>query len=157
MKNLIIGLIVSLVAVMWGYYYFQSHQLPTYTASKITPTINLSVSMYPSITPTMPLSPTPEISDEDAITKAFADKYQKKTSDIKLKLSQNTGSLAQGSVSFKGEQGGGWWLAAKDAKSNWIIVQDGNGYVSCEAIKPYNFPKSMIPECVDSKGKLKIL
>ena len=155
MKSFLISLIVIVIAALWGYYYFfkSGYTLPKLSANNITPTINLSVSVFPSITPTPSIPPVPTISDNDQIKQAFADKYQKKISDINLKVSQNLGGLAQGTVSFKGENGGGWLLAAKK-NGSWLVVQDGNGYVSCEAIAPYNFPQSMIPICVNKNGKL---
>jgi len=88
------------------------------------------------------------ISDEDAIRQAMADKYSKDVSEVELVVGDNNGEYARGSVSFAGEMGGGWWLAAKTG-GTWEIVDDGNGVILCSVIEPYDFPASMVQECYD--------
>jgi len=88
------------------------------------------------------------ISDEDAIRQAMADKYAKDVSEVELVIGDNNGEYARGSVSFAGEMGGGWWLAAK-TNGTWEIVDDGNGVILCSVIEPYDFPASMVQECYD--------
>jgi len=95
----------------------------------------------------------PQKSDLEQITEAFAKKYNKQTSEVEVTVSKNDGTHASGGVKFSGEIGGGWFLAYKGA-DGWIIIQDGNGVVSCETIAPYNFPKEMVSECVDKNGNL---
>lgn len=139
------------MAAMWGYFYFKNNSFSALTTSKVTPTINLTVSIYPSITPTPSVSKT---SDEDLIKQSFAQKYNKKISEISLDINKKDDTHVWGSVKFSGEMSGGWFLAFKEFPDNWIIVQDGNGTISCEAIKPYSFPISMVSGCVDQNGKL---
>ncbi len=83
---------------------------------------------------------------ENAIKKAFAEKYDKQTSEINLEINKETSTHAQGVVRFAGEISGGWWLATKE-EGEWVLVADGNGTVMCEDIEPYNFPTEMVPEC----------
>ena len=68
-------------------------------------------------------------------------------------MSKIDATHAWGTASFTGEMGGGWFLAYKNP-DGWIIVDDGNGTISCETIAPYNFPVDMVPECVDKNGNL---
>ncbi len=51
-----------------------------------------------------------------------------------------------GLASWRLSFGGGWFLAA-EVGGQWVIVDDGNGTVSCEKINPYNFPTTLVPEC----------
>ena len=115
-------------------------RLPTVTPLQMTTTPMESVS--PIQTPI----PSPSVSDLDAIHQAFAQKYGKNVNDMTVTISKNTGVYASGGVTFAGEMGGGWFLAAKVGTS-WKIVADGNGTIPCEAIAPYNFPTDMVPEC----------
>lgn len=155
MKKFIIVFAIIVIVGLWGYYFYQNIFTLTSKSEIVEITKNLP-SPTPIVLPTEKPTPTPALSDLELIKIAFAEKYAKQVSDVILKISENNGIVARGSISFVGENGGGWWLATR-VKGNWIVVQDGNGYVSCEQISPYNFPKSMVPECVDAKGKLKIL
>jgi hypothetical protein len=134
---------------LWGYYIYQN-------INDLTLTPPTTYDSTPSPTPTDIVIPTPTLTDLEYIKIAFANKRGKPVADVIIKISENISTQARGSISFKGENGGGWWLAAK-VKNQWVAVADGNGYVSCDAVKDYKFPKSMIPECVDTKGKLIIL
>lgn len=131
-------------------------------AQSPTVTINQVVSVIPS--PTTPVIPTeeekatiaptiPQKSDLEQIREAMAAKYNKPVNQTTVTISKNTGTHASGGVKFEGEMGGGWLLAAKSG-GKWVIVADGNGTISCEVIAPYNFPSSIVSECVDNNGKV---
>lgn len=110
----------------------------------------------PSLLPTETVIPSPTIpkkSDLEGIKEAFAKKYNKQVDQVEVTISKNDGTHASGSIKFSGEMSGGWFLAYKNS-SGWIIVQDGNGTISCETIAPYDFSSIMVPECVDKNGKL---
>lgn len=110
----------------------------------------------PTIVPSPTLSPSPTVvkkTDEQGIKEAFSQKYNRPVSEVSITISKNNGIYAQGGVKFAGEMGGGWFLSYKE-ETGWIIVDDGNGTISCEKIAPYNFPKEFVPECVDKSGKL---
>lgn len=149
-KILIIFCIIGIIGV-WGYYLYQN----IFTLTSKNEVAEITGKVSPP-TPTEIIIPTPTVTDLEQIKIAFANKYGRPTNEVTIKISEDNSDYARGSISFTGENGGGWWLAAK-VKNQWVAVQDGNGYVSCDAISPYKFPKSMIPECVDSKGKLIIL
>lgn len=118
-----------------------------------------TIVQQPTIVPTSSLlttvpSPTiPQKSDIEGIEEAFAKKYNKTVDQAEISISKKDDTHAWGSVKFAGEMAGGWFLAYKNP-TDWIIVQDGNGTISCEAIAPYDFPSTMAPECVDKNGKL---
>ena len=159
----ILLIVVLIILALIGFYiYMQSKPqiLPNQPSPSvqivpsIQPSPSLQASVMPSITPSatpqQSVQPSPQNtqSDVESIKQAMAKKHNKQVSEVKLTVSKNTGQFAQGSVSFEGEMGGGWFLAAKTA-SGWVIVQDGNGTISCQTIAPYNFPVSIVPECWD--------
>jgi len=82
----------------------------------------------------------------------FSDKYSRVIEDINIDINKKDETHVWGSVKFVGEISGGWFLGYKDG-ANWIIVQDGNGTISCETIEPYDFSVEMVPECVDAGGR----
>jgi hypothetical protein len=84
----------------------------------------------------------------EAIKEAFAEKYDRPLDQINLTVDELTSDYAKGGVHFVGETGGGWFLAAY-VDDAWVIVDDGNGTVSCQKIEEYDFPTSMVPECYD--------
>lgn len=145
-------LIFGFFAFLLGTYF------PNFLKGTTVPIATISPSVAPTgitIAPTDSTIPSvaPSLSDYELIKAAMAAKYSKPVSEVELTVSKNTGTHAQGGVKFSGEIGGGWFLAYKDV-GGWIIVQDGNGTVSCETIAPYNFPTSMVSECVDKNGNL---
>lgn len=130
--------------------FFPKTLRPSPTTVIQEPTTAVSPSPIVTIIP----SPTiPQKSDLEEIKEAFAKKYNKPVNQVEVSISKNNGTQATGGVKFAGEMGGAFWLAYKQAGS-WIIVHDGQGTISCEAIAPYNFPSAMAPECVDKNGKL---
>ena len=154
MKSFTTFLIIIIIGSMWGYYFYSQNKLPFLNNSVvvITPTPADNIPVFPSAT--LAPSKIPVSDDILQIKQAFADKYGKKVDDIDLSISADDGTHALGTVKFKLAMEGGWVLAAKAAGDTWVIVQDGNGTVMCDAVSAYNFPKSMVPECVDSKGNL---
>lgn len=44
--------------------------------------------------------------------------------------------------------GGGIFLAA-NIDGIWKLISVGNGQLECKLVKPYNFPDSMVSDCVD--------
>jgi len=153
MKNITTLIIILMIGGLWGYYFYSQDKLPfvKHNVPIISPTPALDIPVFPSATLTP--SRIPISQDILEIKKAFADKYGKNIADIDLTLSDDNGTHAIGTVKFKLAMEGGWVLAAK-AAGGWVIAQDGNGNVICDAISAYNFPRSMVSECVDNKGKL---
>lgn len=120
--------------------------IPSVTKANTPPTPTIAEI---TLTPTVAVSPTPQVSDLDLIKAAMAAKHGKAVGDVNLTISKNTGTHATGGVDFAGEVGGGWWLAAKSGGA-WVIVQDGNGTMDCAVIAPYNFPNTIVSECWDA-------
>ena len=89
--------------------------------------------------------PSGLISDEDALKAALGAHLGRNVNDLKITVSQNTGSHARGGVE------NGYFLAAK-VNGQWQIVADGQGALDCQIIAQYNFPASMVPECSGSSG-----
>ena len=153
MKNITTFIIFVIICGLWGYYFYQQKQLPFVNNSvvAVTPTPTVNVPIFPSAT--LEPSSIPLNDDILQIKQAFAEKYHKNVSDIDINITADKGIYAVGTVTFKLAMEGGHFLAAK-AAGGWVIVQDGNGSIMCDAVSPYNFPKSMVPECVDNKGNL---
>ncbi|HOZ81096.1 MAG TPA: hypothetical protein PK370_02665 [Candidatus Woesebacteria bacterium] len=140
-KNLIVGLCVFSIAAVWLIYFVKNQN----------PESIIVVTPAPTSTPTS--TPIPELSAEEQIRTALAKKYNISPNTIDITISENTATHIWGNSGFNDGGGGGWFLAFKNG-SKWIIVDDGNGIISCEKVAPYGFPKSMVPECVDNQGKL---
>ena len=101
-----------------------------------------------------PVSVFVPTSDDDFVRRAFAEKYNRPIEEVNASISERIDDYAKGGVSFEGEMGGGWFLAAME-DGDWIIVADGNGTVACEDIEPYNFPVGLVPQCwQESTGEL---
>jgi hypothetical protein len=153
MKNLATFLIIAVICGMWGYYFYRQNQLPFLKKPPVAiiPTPTVDIPVYPSIT--MAASKSSQDNDILQIKQAFAAKYGRKPDDVDLNLSADNGSYAIGTVNFKLAMEGGQILAAK-AADEWVVVFDGNGSVSCSTLSQYNFPQTMVSECVNSNGKL---
>jgi hypothetical protein len=152
-------IVFGFLAFLLGTYYpnFLKEPSPTISPAQPSPTtiVQPTISTEPiqAVNTTIPSPTTPQKSDLELIKEAFSQKYNRPVSEVNVTVSKNNGTHAQGGISFSGEMGGGWFLAYKQT-GGWIIVQDGNGTISCETIAPYNFPKDMAPECVDKNGNL---
>ncbi len=84
----------------------------------------------------------------ETLTLLLAQKYEKKTENIKVTISKREGNYVIGGVSFSDEASGGMLFAAK-VNGAWKIVHDGNGTCSCSALNIVDFPKTLVGECLD--------
>jgi hypothetical protein len=102
--------------------------------------------LTPALTPTTAPStqevvlPT-QMTDEEAIRAALASHLGANASELTVVIEQNTGTHAKGSVE------NGYFLAAK-VDDQWQIVADGQAMPDCTLVAQYNFPLSMVPECI---------
>lgn len=152
MKNLLLGLFIGILLTLTTVVIYRNRQqlginidvVPTPTSE---PTVVVTATPSPIVDANLP-TPKP---DQLLLKEALAQKYKLSVSDVSLIIGEITPNRASGTVSFKGE--GGWFLAAKD-NDQWQIVADGNGTVSCETVTKYNFPRTMVPECLDKNGNL---
>lgn len=96
-------------------------------------------------------------SDEQELQYFFARKYGKLIDEVRINSVQRSGDYLKGGVKFGpgGVGEGGLFFATKQNSSMWEVVYDGNGIISCKAIDGFDFPKDMIPQCLDSLNKLK--
>lgn len=152
------GIFLVAAAFTFGWWWGQDHPLPAVVppeSPSTSPVVTPEPTSFPSSTPqTTPTQPSAQQQDQEKITQAMATRHGKSPAEVELTVTTNTGAHAMGGVKFTGEMGGGWWLAAKE-NGTWIIVADGNGTVPCEAIEPYNFPVTMVPECFrEATGEL---
>ncbi len=82
----------------------------------------------------------PAEDDKTALRAAVAAFLGKQTGELDVVISENTGNHARGGAD------NGYFLAAK-INGEWQVVAAGQGIFDCTALKQYNFPGPMIPEC----------
>lgn len=158
---IILSLIIVFVAGALTFWYFSNRfQLQKKEAvfspspqssasvSQIIPQASSENTAAPSFLPSPAASTLSGPSDETLIKQAMASRHSKSIGDTEISCNILRPPYASGTVRFAGEIGGGWFLAYKQG-GNWIIVDDGNGTISCQTIAPYNFPKDIVPECWD--------
>ena len=111
----------------------------------------------PTPTPTVKvestITPIPTIDESEAIKEAVFNKTGLNASQAEISINKNTGQHATGNIKEFEAVGGAYWLAAK-TDEGWVCVYDGQSQPTCEQIAPYNFPKDMVPECLDENGKV---
>ncbi len=142
------ALLAATIAIFITYVWQQKRAKDFASGALASPTPE--VILAPDSAPAVAL---PEAADEELIKQAMAAKHSRAVEETIINISKKDDSHAWGSVKFAGELAGGWFLAAKNS-GVWIIVDDGNGTISCELIAPYDFPSEMVPECVDMDGNL---
>lgn len=94
---------------------------------------------------------TAEESTTQSITEIFSAQYHRPVNTIIIKVMIDTGKFSKGSYGFTDEMGGGLWFAAKTV-NGWELASAGNGIISCDAANKYNFPNSMVPQCIDTQN-----
>lgn len=87
---------------------------------------------------------------EQELQKAFATKYDKEPEDIQITIDEQTtnhvkGGVILGDPSVPGN-GGVFW--ATNIQGYWEIVHDGQSAIGCDYAKEYEFPDSMIEDCI---------
>lgn len=145
-ERLIIPLSIILGSIIIGLFvYLSNSSRETQQPVSPSPTAIMPTATSPTSTP------TPITDDVGAIKLALAAELG---TNIEVTISQNTGTHAKGNVREKSsEVGGGYFLAAK-VDSRWVIVYDGQSTPTCSQIAPYNFPKNMVSECLNSSGQV---
>lgn len=94
-----------------------------------------------------------ELSKEEQITLAFANRYNRKISQISVAIEKETDTHARGIVVFQpgGEDNTGAFLATKQ-DDLWSIIFDGQGVISCEETAKYGFPAEMVEDCEETNN-----
>lgn len=142
MKNILLGFLIgAIVATSAAVMFYQKQPNPI-------PTPVTTVTSIPT-TPDTDLSPTLQPDNQLLLREALAQKHKLPVTSVSVTIKEITSEYASGTVLLNRE--GGWFLAAKE-NNDWQIVDDGNGVVLCDVVTKYNFPKSMVPECVDKNG-----
>ena len=94
-----------------------------------------------------------QVDETELIKQAVYAKTGLNESQAQVTVNENIGSHAKGGIREYSAVGGAYWIAAK-VGNEWIAVYDGQAQPSCELIAPYNFPTTMVPECLDSLGQV---
>jgi len=97
-----------------------------------------------------------EKTTKGSVAELFGQKYDRPADTVIIEIGNDTGSFAKGTVRFADEFGGGVWFAAKTVQG-WELAFDGNGIVSCAAANKYDFPRDMIPQCLDTQNGNKLI
>jgi hypothetical protein len=100
----------------------------------------------------LPTQPVQAVSDETAIKQALLAKLGWSETELDFKLSQNTGQVANGTVTKVNEPSGAAWFAGKDNTGKWVIAYIGQGMPNCSDIQAFNFPIDWISHCMDASG-----
>jgi len=89
--------------------------------------------------------------DKKTITELLSQKLNIDANTIITTIDTDAGDFAKGQIHFTEESGGGLWFGAKTAKG-WEVAYSGNGIMSCSVANQYNFPKDLVPKCLDDEA-----
>jgi len=149
-----LAIVAAGVIIAIAIYFTNRQKAPTIEPSPIPTAVTQELGTIPSPSPSPASTPSPSVSDETAIKMALAQKLGVDVSTLDFSVNQKADKVAKGNVKEKtSEVGGGYWLAAK-TDSGWVIVYDGQSTPTCSQIELYDFPTSMIPECLNSSGNV---
>jgi hypothetical protein len=151
---LIFIIVIGLLALA---FFFGIKYRQTPTSETPTPTPEVTNVPNPQPTPTPEIiqkaTPTPTINESELIKQAVFKKTGLNETQAEVNINKNTGEFATGNIKEFEAVGGAYWLAAK-TEDGWVCVYDGQAQPTCTQIAPYNFPKDMVPECLDKNGKV---
>jgi hypothetical protein len=91
--------------------------------------------------------------DDEAIKKAFSQKFSPDETEIDLEFFFNDGIHAVGGIKNKKleRNEGSFYAVKKDGA--WQIVAAGRGVILCDDLVPFpDYPKALIETCADGKG-----
>jgi hypothetical protein len=151
-KKPLIPILLALLIIIIGivaWFILSQKSSPTQSATKVATSSAKTETPTPNV-----VTPEPVVDDTALITTVLVTKTGIAADIIDVTVSTKIDNFVKGLVSTKGEEtGGGYYLAFKD-KGNWYIVYDGQSTPDCSAVNPFNFPVSMVPECLDAGGNL---
>lgn len=142
----LLALIIIGANVFAWYYFVKGKRILTTTPPAVFPPTA-------TITPLATSSPIPIADEANLIKQAVFKLTNLDESKAEVTINKNTGKFATGNVKEFEAVGGAYWIAAKTA-DGWVGVYAGQANPQCSQIAPYNFPKDMVPECLDASGKV---
>lgn len=144
-------------AIIIGVFIYFSKPRSTTTPPVPPPTSQQQITSVLSPDPTVTSLPTPTalptVDETASIKQAVLQKLGKNEESVEITISQKTDSHAKGNIREKEAVGGGYFLVSKTS-TGWVVVYDGQSQPACDQIASYNFSQTMVPECVDSSGKV---
>ncbi len=99
------------------------------------------------------ISPSPIANETQQIEEAVFKLTGLDPTKAEITINENTGQHATGNIKEFEAVGGAYWIAAKVGKQ-WVGVYAGQSQPKCSEIAPYNFPRDMVPECLDKSNKV---
>jgi hypothetical protein len=144
-------LIVLLLLAVATYFAYQFGK----GSLKVPPQVFVTATPYATEATLEPVeTATPvAVSDDAAIKEAVYKKTGLTSEKAEVTISTNTGTHAKGGIKEYDAVGGAYWIAAKVA-DGWVAVYDGQTTPECTLIEPYNFPKDMVPQCLNVSGEV---
>ena len=145
--------IIVILANIFAWYFFVRGKEETtslLTAPSPTPQTVTEVTATPTLQAAI-FSLTPTIDETNLIKQAIFKLTGLNETKAEITINKNTGTHAKGNIKEFEAVGGAYWLAAK-TESGWIGVYAGQATPKCSDIAPYNFPKDMVPECLNESG-----
>ncbi len=76
---------------------------------------------------------------------------EEKASNPEIKIIKSTDDYIRADLFFNP---GGYYILAAKVDGKWQKVLEGNGIPTCKEVIPYNFPRDIIPSCLDEEGNL---
>jgi len=147
----LLAIIVILANIFAWYFFVKGKEAPTPSLlPSPTPQIISPVTATP--TPQVPVSsPTLTVDDTNLIKQAIFKLTGLDQTKAEVSINKNTGAHAKGNIKEFEAVGGAYWIAAKTPEG-WVGVYAGQANPKCSDIAPYNFPKDMVPECLNESG-----
>ena len=148
------GLIAAVVvgANILAWYFFVKGKPETPTLSPTSSPVT-TIIVTPTPKETVIPSPIPTVDETNLIRQAIFKLTGLDGSRAEVTISKNTGKHAKGSIKEFEAVGGAYFIAAKTA-DGWIGVYAGQANPTCNQIAPYNFPNSLVTECLDASGNV---
>src|SRR4030042_2781288 len=148
---LIFIIVIGLLSLAF-FFGLKYRQIPGEVVPTPTPEVTNIPTPQPTPTPEE-MVPTPTVDESELIKKAVFKKTGLDVTQAEVTINKNTGQYATGNIKEFEAVGGAYWLAAK-TDEGWVCVYDGQSQPTCEQIDVYNFPKDMVPECLDENGEV---
>ena len=91
-----------------------------------------------------------EQSVADIIKGLLVAKYSLNVNEVTVNIRQQDASHAVGSTRI-GSGAGGFWAAKSGG--TWVLVEDGQGAISCVLLRQYSFPEIMMEHCYEPQAE----